>query len=105
MNLHKNCNHEKLISYGFRKYGNIYRYNLPIYKYKDKVVIECDFAISLKDNTFEYEVIDNNTESSYIPYYNQSFSSFKNNIVYKKVSKAFNREIKKMMKESIIKDE
>lgn len=102
MKLHKNCNHEKLISYGFKKYGSIYRLSLPVYKYKKHVVVECDFEIDLSNNTFSYDVFDNNTQSSYIPYYDTSYSTFKNNIVYKKISKLVDKELKKMIGEKII---
>ena len=102
MKLHKNCNHEKLISYGFKKYGSIYRLSLPVHKYKEHIVIECDFEIDLSNNTFSYGVFDNNTQSSYIPYYDTSYSTFKKNTVYKKISKLVDKELKKMINEKII---
>lgn len=102
MKLHNNCNHGKLILYGFKKYGSIYRLSLPVHKYKEHIVIECDFEINLSDRTFSYDVFDNNTQSSYIPYYDTSYSTFEKNIVYKKISKLVDKELEKMISKEII---
>lgn len=39
LKLHKECTHDKLVKFGFRKYGLSYKLFLPLYKYKTYDVI------------------------------------------------------------------
>lgn len=100
LKLCKECNHEKLIDFGFRKYGTMYRLTVPIYSYHDMAVISVSFGVSALDNHIGYDVIDNNTGMIYSPYYNNSYSS-SGNLVLKKVNRNVNKVIRALEENQI----
>ncbi len=101
LKLCKECNHDKLVNFGFKKYGTTYRMTIPIYSYHDDVaVISVSFYISTLDNYIGYDVIDNNTGMIYSPYYNNTYSS-SNNFVLRKINRKINKIINDLEKNKI----
>ncbi len=103
MKLHKNCNEEKLIQYGFSKYGTKYTYRTTLHRYKNSTVIEMIVTVDIndKDTYITYDVLTNG--EIYIPYYNNEYSKY--NLVLKKVKRKVNAEIKKLKESEIIETE
>lgn len=56
LKLHKECTHDKLVKFGFRKYGLSYKLFLPLYKYKTYDVIIVEFLVSTIDHYIGYDV-------------------------------------------------
>ena len=63
LKLHRQCTHDKLINFGFRKCGLNYKLFLPLYENKSKTVIPAEFLVSSLHNYIGYDVMDvcNNT--------------------------------------------
>lgn len=103
MKLHKNCNEENLLEYGFSKYGTKYLYKKSVYRYKNKSVIDLIVTIELgeKEKHATYDVISN--DNIYVPFYNDEYS--KHDLVLKKVKRNVRTEIKKLEKGEIIESE
>lgn len=103
MKLHKNCNSEKLLEYGFSKYGTKYIHRITLHRYKKSTVIEMITTVELNNEEpyITYDVLTNG--ENYIPYYNDEYS--KHNLVLKKVKRKINAEIKKMKESEIIESE
>ena len=101
--LHKNCTHEILIKNGFKKYGQVYRLNTPLYEYKNYPTVSVEFQVSFP-NTFEYEVVDNNSENIYVSFYNPTEADKKNNLVLKKVKRNLKKKLKEFIKLEIIQE-
>ncbi|MBC5688074.1 hypothetical protein H8S37_03880 [Mediterraneibacter sp. NSJ-55] len=102
LKLNKACTHEKLIDYGFKKYGTSYKLIFPLYKYKDIPTISISFLVSFPDNYIGYDVIDNNSELLYFPYYDSEYSNKNKNIVLKKVISGVNKILCDMNRNKII---
>lgn len=108
MKLHKECDHNRLIQYGFNKYGSKYTLNLPLYKYKTKPVIELRILVSIEkeENRYvEYEVVECSNENIYIPFYNAEYPGIENNHVLQKVQRKFNEEIRRIVASKIVEEE
>lgn len=69
LRLSKDCNHENLIAYGFKKHGLNYTLSVPLYTYKKLPVISANFVVSRLDNYIGYDIIDNNSDMIYSSYY------------------------------------
>lgn len=67
--LNKTVTQKKLLTFGFQKYGSSYRLIVPVCTYNAKPTITVDFYIDLNNGLFEYEVIDQNSQNLYNPYY------------------------------------
>lgn len=102
INLHKDCQVDDLINYGFKKFGTIYKWSIPLYKYKHIPVINVNFAVSISDGYIGYDIIDNNSGGLYIHLYNRKYSNPKRNKVLKNVIKELNLHLEKMKNTGII---
>lgn len=90
LKLHKECTHDKLVKFGFRKYGLSYKLFLPLYKYKTYDVIIVEFLVSTIDHYIGHDVIDNNTGTLYFPYYsNDNIHNLVKQKITKKIEKIF----------------
>lgn len=94
MKVNKTVTHTRLISFGFRKYGKIYRLSVPVCLYKGRLTLSLDFLINIEEKSFQYEVIDNNTGSLYSSFYNQRYGK---NYVVDTTKKKLNEYINKMI--------
>lgn len=101
--LHKNCTHELLIKNGFKKYGQVYRKNIPLYEYKTYPTVSVEFQACFPD-VFEYEVVDNNADNIYVSFYNPTEADKKNNLVLKKVKRNLKKKLKELIKLEIIQE-
>lgn len=101
--LHKKCTHEMLIKNGFKKYGQVYRVSISLYEYKNYPTVSVEFQASFPD-TFEYEVIDNNSENIYVSFYNPTEADKKNNLVLKKVKRNLKKKLKELIKLEIVQE-
>lgn len=103
MRIHKNCTEEKLLEYGFSKYGTRYLYKKSVYRNSNKGIIDLIVTVNFdeKERCTGYDVITNG--NIYVPYYNNEYS--KNNIVLKKVRRNVNAQLKKLEKSEIIEPE
>ena len=101
--LHNDCTHEQLIKNKFKKYGQVYRLNIPLYEYKNYPTVSAEFQISLP-NTFEYEVVDNNSENIYVSFCNPTEADKKNNLVLKKVKRNLKKKLKELSELGIIQE-
>lgn len=103
MKLRKNCSEERLIKYGFLKYGTKYINRITLHRYKKSTVIEMVITVEINDEQsyITYDVLTNG--DTYIPYYNNKYS--KCNLVLRKVRRKVNAEIKKMKESGIIETE
>lgn len=102
INLHKNYNINDFIKYGFRKYGTIYKLNIPLYKYKITPVISVNFMVFIPDNYIGYDVIDNNSGELYTHFYNRIYTNPKRNKVLKKIIDELNKHLEEMKNLGII---
>lgn len=102
MRLHKECNHEKLIARGFCKCGQKYKINIPIYKYKNTVVIELRIQISHDFNAIEFEVMNADTNRLYVPFYYNDYPGEKGNKLSGKVRMRVKKEFKRLQYAKII---
>lgn len=100
LKLHKECTHDKLIKFGFKKYGLKYKLFLPLYKYKTHDVIIAEFLVSTIDHYIGYDVIDNNTGTLYFPYY--SNDGILNNLVKQKIVKKMDEIFEELNNRNII---
>lgn len=102
LKLSPECSHDKLIEYGFRKQGLNYKLNAPLYTYKKSTpVISVTFIVSGLDNYIGYDIIDNNSDMLYSPYYDPEYSG--NNLVLKTISKKMTKIIDDMVDKNIVK--
>lgn len=101
--LHNDCTHELLIKNKFKKYGQVYRLNVPLYEHKNYPTVLVEFQVSFP-NTFEYEVVDNNSEGIYVSFYNPTEADKKNNLVLKKVKINLKKKLKELSELGIIQE-
>lgn len=99
MKVNKTVTHTRLISFGFKKYGKIYRLSVPVCLYKGRPTLSLDFLINIEEKSFQYEVIDNNTGSLYSSFYNQRYGK---NYVVDTTKKKLNEYINKMIEFKIL---
>lgn len=100
--LHRQCTHEKLINFGFRKYGLEYRLFLPLYEHDSKTVIATEFLVSTSENYIGYDVIDVCNDTLYTAFYDREYTDEDKNDVYKKVYARLSDIMDDMVKEKII---
>ena len=100
LKLHKECTHDKLVKFGFRKYGLSYKLFLPLYKYKTYDVIIVEFLVSTIDHYIGYDVIDNNTGKLYFPYYSNNNNL--NNLVLQQITEKIIRIFDELNNQNII---
>ncbi len=100
--LNKNISDNILKNYGYRNNGIDYTYKIVAYYNKmgkrKQPIIFIRFLVNIKDNIFNYEVIDNDG-SVYHHFYNRTF--IKNRIV-DIINKLLNKELNKMEESEII---
>ena len=101
LKLSPKCSHDKLIEYGFKKHGLNYKLSSPLYTYKDIPVISVTFLVSGLDHYIGYDIIDNNSDMLYSPYYDPEYAG--NNKVLKTISKKMTKMINDMVDKNIIK--
>ncbi len=104
INLYKDYNINDLIKHGFKKYGMVYKLNIPLYKYKNIPVISVNLTVSTSDNYIGYDVIDNNSGELYTHLYNRMYANSKHNKVLKEVIKKLNKSFEKLKDAKIISD-
>lgn len=100
--LHKSCDINNILKYGFKKIGSNYKLNVPLYRYKNTSVVSVNFVISESCDYIGYDIIDCNSGELYIHFYNREYSNSKNNVVLKKVIKELNIQLQKMKDEKVI---
>ena len=100
LKLHKECTHDKLVKFGFRKYGLSYKLFLPLYKYKTHDVIIVEFLVSTIDHYIGYDMIDNNTGTLYFPYYSNDNNL--NNLVLQQITEKIIRIFDELSNQNII---
>ena len=102
LKLNSKCNHDKLINFGFKKYGMNYKMFIPLYTSKNETFIEAEFLVSTLDNYIGYDVIDKNIDMIYSPFYNPEYSGGNNNLVLQKVKEKLASILADMSKSQII---
>lgn len=75
---------------------------VPVYTYKDIVVIEAKFLAVPEERYISYDVIDSNTNLLYTAFYDRKYSNPNDNKVLAKVIDKINRELKLMKEANII---
>lgn len=103
--LHKNCDIKDLMNYGFRKRKSkeiIYDRNVPLYKYKDKTVIEVRFAAFMSYGYIGYDIIDSCSGNLYSAFYDREWSNSRENNVLRIVQKNLNEELHNIKNAGII---
>lgn len=103
--LHKNCNIEKLIDYGFRKRKSkevVYTKIVPLYKYKGTPVIEAQFAAFVNHGYIGYDILDSCSGNLYSVYYDREWSNSNENNVLRTVKDSLNKEFQSMKNVGII---
>lgn len=103
LKLGKNCNHENLIAYGFKKHGLNYTLSVPLYTYKKIPVISANFMVSGLDNYIGYDVIDNNSDMIYSAYYDTNLDN--ENKVLDKVKRKLDEVFEDLKEKNILKGE
>ena len=83
LKLHRQCTHDKLINFGFRKCGLNYKLFLPLYENKSKTVIAAEFLVSSLDNYIGYDVMDVCNDTLYTAFYDREYTNEDKNDVYK----------------------
>ena len=101
LKLSKDCSHEVLTSFGFRKHGLNYKLNIPLYTYKKIPVISVHFLVSGLDNYIGYDVIDDNSGTIYSAYYDASLKN--DNKVLDKIKKKLEEIFEEMTEKNILK--
>ena len=98
----KGVSKEWLISHGFRlnrEYSDIcsnaYTYIFPVYKYRDKTILECELCIFLEDGEVKINVYEQGTKEMYPSYYNDEFAK-KNNEVLKIINRNILNKLKNL---------
>lgn len=104
--LHKECNSNRLIEYGFRKRkhkGNInHSLSVPLYMYKGIPVIEAQFIVFQSDKYIGYDIINSSSHCLYSAFYNREYSNPNENNVLREIKKNLNEELQSMKKAMII---
>lgn len=91
---------ENIRNLGFR-YSNslstdeekVYVYRFPVFKYKRKLMLECELTIEVNTNTIFVNVYNSN-HSTYAPFYNNEYGNFEP--LLEIVNKNILREFKKL---------
>lgn len=98
----KDTSKEWLLSHGFRfnrEYSDIcsnaYTYIFPVYKYKNKTILECEICIFLEDGEVRTNVYEQGTKEMYPSYYNDEFAN-KDNEVLKIVNRNILNKLKNL---------
>lgn len=101
LKLSKECSHDKLAQYGFKKFGLNYKLNIPLYTYKKTPVISAHFLVSSLDNYIGYDVIDDNSGTIYSAYYDTDLKT--ENKVLDKIKKKLEEIFEEMTEKNILK--
>lgn len=83
LKLNKKCTPEKMIDFGFKKYGANYKMFVPLYENSGEKMIEAEVLISPTDNYIGYDILDVCNKTLYTAYYDKEFST--NNVVLNSV--------------------
>lgn len=102
LKLHRQCTHDKLINFGFRRYGLNYKLFLPLYENKLKSVIAAEFLVSSLDNYIGYDVMDVCNDTLYTAFYDRKYTNKEKNDVYRTVYTRLSDVMDEMVKEKII---
>lgn len=100
ISINTHCDHNKLIRYGFKKYGMNYKLFIPLYENHKDTIISAEFLISMESNYAGYDVMDLCSKTIYVPYYNREYSY--RNLVADEVTQTLNRILKDMESKKII---
>lgn len=93
------------MKYGFRKRKSkeiIYDKNIPLYKYKDKTVIEAQFAAFVSYGYIGYDIVNFCSGNLYSVFYDREWSNSNENNVLRIVRKNLNEELHNMKNVGII---
>ena len=71
----------------------IYIYRFPVYKYKNKTVLECELTVGFDTNNIIINVYNSHHEI-YTPFYNVEYGNFES--ILDIVNKNINKEFKKL---------
>ena len=90
---------QELINFGFRNYGNTYKFSIPICSYKERATITLDFYINIKECKAEYAVINQSDFNYYTPFYDRKYGTNEN---VNKADKLLNKYILKLQQAKIL---
>ncbi len=102
LKLHRQCTHDRLTNFGFRKYGLNYKLFLPLYERNSQTLIEAEFLVSPVDNYIGYDVVDVCNNTLYTAYYDREYTDENKNKVYKEVFNRLSNIMDELVKEKII---
>lgn len=94
--LDKSLTPERLIANGFKRRTDTYEIHRDMYKH----IIYLKFVINLSEGTFEHNIIDTNTQSTYSPFW--SNINEKSDLVAIETQKSFMRFIEEMRDKEIL---
>ena len=102
LKLNKKYTPEKLIDFGFKKYGISYKMFVPLYENNDEKLIEAEVLISPTDSYIGYDVLDVCNKTLYYAFYNQNCLCNYSSDVLKTVIKNINNLFENLEKKEII---
>lgn len=97
----KTTDTKKLVSHRFRRISDTeYVYRFPVHKYKNTTLITCILTADVEDKVVMVEVIDNNNNTLYAPFYNREYGK---NKVAEDITAKVESEINMLKKVGVVK--
>ena len=100
LKLSNKCNHDALISFGFKKYGMNYKMFVPLYQKNSETLIELEMLVSSVDHYIGYDVVDRCNDTLYTAYYDPEYAAKSD--VLDCVTKKVNEILSNMAEKNII---